>query len=99
MVRSRRLRPDQTAGTPDAGASGPVRTCIGCRRRGAPDTLVRLVASDGPPGYVIGRSLPGRGAWLCRDGATLLPLEACLGEAVRRKAFARAFRVSAASRN
>ncbi len=99
MVRSRRLRRDVGAGTPDVVASGPVRTCVGCRRRGATDTLVRLVASGEPPGYLVGRTLPGRGAWLCRADETPLPSEACLREAVRRKSFARAFRVTSTGRN
>ena len=99
MARTRRLLRDPRVGPPDTGASGPVRTCIGCRRRGAPDTLVRLDVSDEPPGYLIGRSLPGRGAWLCLGDAPLLPSDACLAEAMRRKSFARAFRATSTSRN
>ena len=59
----------------------------------------RLVASGEPPGYLVGRTLPGRGAWLCRAEETPLPSEACLRDAVRRKAFARAFRVTSTGRN
>jgi predicted RNA-binding protein YlxR (DUF448 family) len=51
--------------------------------------VVRL----GDGSLVPGRSLPGRGAWLCR-GSTV-----CLGLARKRQAFGRAFRapVSAAA--
>jgi predicted RNA-binding protein YlxR (DUF448 family) len=37
---------------------------------------------------VIGPTLEGRGAWLCRDSPP------CLAEATKRKSFARAFRAS-----
>jgi len=51
----------------------------------APDELVRVVRSaDGA--LAVGRSLPGRGAWLCAGS------DACLELAERRKAFTRAFR-------
>ena len=50
-----------------------------------PDELVRIVrTSDGA--LAVGRTLPGRGAWLCAGS-----LE-CLEQAVRRRAFARALR-------
>lgn len=50
-----------------------------------PDELVRVVrTADGA--LCVGRSLPGRGAWLC-TGST-----ACVDLADHRKAFARAFR-------
>jgi predicted RNA-binding protein YlxR (DUF448 family) len=59
---------------------------VGCRRTAPPAALVRVVA--GPGGSLqVGRSLPGRGAWLCA-GTT-----ACLETAVRRKAFDRALRM------
>ena len=81
---------------------GPVRTCIGCRRKAHPDAMVRLVASDEPPGFVVDRLAPGRGAWLCRaeespgddrgsDDAVAVD-GSCLGAAIKRRAFARAFR-------
>ena len=50
-----------------------------------PAKLVRIVRTAG--GLSVGRSLPGRGAWLCA-GST-----ACVDLAERRKAFSRAFRV------
>ncbi len=68
----------------DGAPPGPRRTCVGCRRTAHPDDLVRVVRTpDG--GLVVGRAQPGRGAWLCRDPA-------CLAEAGRRRAFARALR-------
>lgn len=36
--------------------------------------------------------MPGRGAYLCREGASARPRRECLQLAQRRKAFARAFR-------
>ena len=50
-----------------------------------PDELVRVVAQPGG-GLAVGRTLPGRGAWLCAGS------EACLHLAGRRKAFDRALR-------
>jgi predicted RNA-binding protein YlxR (DUF448 family) len=47
---------------------------------------VRFV--KGPEGYPVeGRTLPGRGAWLCND-----TIEACRALAERRGGFSRAFR-------
>lgn len=52
--------------------AGPIRTCLGCRRKLARGASVRLVA--GPDGAVLpdlfGR-LPGRGARLCPDPACI----------------------------
>ncbi|MBO0854379.1 MAG: YlxR family protein [Nocardia sp.] len=76
---------------------GPVRTCIGCRRRELAADLLRVVArtsgqgSDADSVVMIvpdpRRRLPGRGAWLH-------PVSACLSTAERRRAFGRALRVS-----
>ena len=63
----------------------PERTCVGCRKRGQQDVLMRVVAQVG--GLVVGRNLPGRGAWLH-------PNLACLELAERRSAFGRALRAS-----
>ncbi|MBW3580432.1 MAG: YlxR family protein [Actinobacteria bacterium] len=63
----------------------PVRTCIGCRRRAGLDQLVRVIRrSDGT--LEVGRTLPGRGAWLCSASP------ACVDAAERRRAFDRALR-------
>jgi predicted RNA-binding protein YlxR (DUF448 family) len=47
--------------------------------------LVRYAARDRV--LVASRTAPGRGAWVCRDGA-------CFEEAVARRAFARALRTN-----
>jgi uncharacterized protein len=61
----------------------PERTCIGCRRKTAPAGLARL--SRRPDGSLaVGRSEPGRGAWLCTGSVS------CFDAAVRRRAFSRA---------
>jgi uncharacterized protein len=70
---------------------GPVRMCVGCRKRELAVELLRVVAVDGNGGYAVtvdaARKLPGRGAWLHPD-------QACLDAAIRRRAFARALRIT-----
>jgi len=70
---------------------GPVRTCVGCRKRELAVELLRVVAVDGNGEYAVtvdpARKLPGRGAWLH-------PERACLDAAIRRRAFARALRIT-----
>ncbi|WP_366525517.1 DUF448 domain-containing protein [Mumia sp.] len=88
LTRCRRTTPPAAPSRARTGSTitGPQRTCIGCRRKAPQSELVRFVrGSDGSP--VEGRTLPGRGAWLCQ--ATL---DACQSLALRRRAFARAFR-------
>lgn len=72
---------------------GPVRTCVGCRRRAAAADLLRVaveaVEAPGQPGRLRldpRRNAPGRGAWLHPDPS-------CAELAERRRAFARALRV------
>jgi predicted RNA-binding protein YlxR (DUF448 family) len=63
----------------------PVRTCVGCRRRCDAMELVRVVGrSDGT--LAVGRSLPGRGAWLCKSR------HGCFERAKRRGQLERALR-------
>jgi predicted RNA-binding protein YlxR (DUF448 family) len=73
-------------------SGGPVRTCVGCRKRELAVELLRVVAvSTGSGKYAVAvdtaGSLPGRGAWLH-------PTPQCAREAVRRRAFARALRIA-----
>lgn len=67
----------------------PVRLCIGCRTRDNTNNLVRVAYETISDSRLLvldeRRVLPGRGAWLHND------LE-CLSQALRRRAFARAFR-------
>ncbi|MBI3689052.1 MAG: YlxR family protein [Actinobacteria bacterium] len=70
--------------------NGPVRTCVGCRRRSTISDLLRVVAVRGGSDLRIipdpRRRLAGRGASVHRD-----PL--CLDLAQRRKAIPRALRI------
>lgn len=67
----------------------PVRLCIGCRTRETTNNLVRVAyekASDSRSLVIDERSvLPGRGAWVHHNPE-------CLSTALRKRAFARAFR-------
>ncbi|MCV7179021.1 YlxR family protein [Mycolicibacterium sphagni] len=71
---------------------GPVRTCLGCRKRELAVDLLRVVAvSDGNGERAVTvdqtGNLPGRGAWLH-------PNDRCLEAAIRRRAFGRALRIT-----
>jgi predicted RNA-binding protein YlxR (DUF448 family) len=49
----------------DVSDEGPVRSCVTCRERGDPDTMVRLVLDpDGRAVVDFRGKLPGRGAWV-----------------------------------
>ena len=65
----------------------PVRTCIGCRLRAPRSSLLRVVARESELVADETATLPGRGAWLH-------PTAACFQDALRRRAFGRAFRVT-----
>ena len=67
--------------------AGPLRSCVGCRTKRAQADLVR-VAREADGTLRIGRTLPGRGAWLCRES-----LATCSDLAIRKGGFARAFRI------
>jgi predicted RNA-binding protein YlxR (DUF448 family) len=74
------------------GPKGPVRTCVGCRKRELAVELLRVVAVDGGNGKCAvtvdsAGKLPGRGAWLHLDPQ-------CLDAAIRRQAFVRALRIN-----
>jgi predicted RNA-binding protein YlxR (DUF448 family) len=81
-----RLDDADTDSGPRNAAAGPVRTCVVTREVKPPEELIRFVV--GPDQAVVPdlkRKLPGRGAWVTarRD---------VLATAVKRGAFARAFR-------
>ena len=70
---------------------GPVRTCVGCRKRAAKRELLRVTAgsdTDGQPAVV-----PDPTATALGRGAHLHPTSECYDLAVRRKAFTRALRL------
>ncbi len=70
---------------------GAARTCIGCRKVRSASTLVRLVRE--PDGSIASKPAgAGRGAWICRDSNAATVSESCLGLAVSRRAFQKAFR-------
>ncbi|OBY31947.1 YlxR family protein [Mycolicibacter kumamotonensis] len=70
---------------------GPVRTCVGCRKRELAVELLRVVAVSGNGNEAVtvdtAGNQPGRGAWLH-------PAPQCLQAAIRRRAFAHALRIS-----
>ena len=87
------MPPDMTT-RPDPSEAGPVRTCVGCRERDLRSVLLRLVVdrsgtSTDEPRLVldVGRSLPGRGAWLHAAPR-------CLEAAERRRSIPRALHVA-----
>jgi predicted RNA-binding protein YlxR (DUF448 family) len=65
--------------------TGPVRTCVGCGQAAAQQALVRVRVGDGACVVVDVKRSGGRGAWLHGSAG-------CLERAVKRRAFARAFR-------
>ncbi|MFC8080739.1 YlxR family protein [Streptomyces sp. NPDC057137] len=64
----------------------PERTCVGCRERAAKSDLLRIVVVEGACLPDPRGTLPGRGAYVH-------PASFCLDQAVRRRAFPRAFKV------
>jgi len=75
----------------DDPAGGPVRTCIGCRKRAAKRELLRVVAGAGADGREATVVPDPRGTAPGR-GAHLHPTLECLELAERKRAFARALR-------
>ncbi|WP_431779802.1 YlxR family protein [Microbacterium aurantiacum] len=65
----------------------PVRMCVACRARVPRTTLLRVVARESVLVIDERAVLPGRGAWVHASSA-------CMGVAVKRRAFVRALRVS-----
>ena len=74
------------------GPDGPVRTCVGCRKRELAVELLRVAAVSDRPGNCAvtvdpAGNLAGRGAWVHPD-------QQCLEAALRRRAFVRALRIT-----
>jgi uncharacterized protein len=65
--------------------TAPVRTCVGCGQAAAQATLARVRVGADARVVLDAKPSGGRGAWLHRE-------EGCLRRAVKRRAFARAFR-------
>jgi predicted RNA-binding protein YlxR (DUF448 family) len=65
----------------------PIRTCVGCRERMPAADLLRVIATDGRLLPDPDKRLPGR-------GASIHPRESCLQAAGRRRAWARALRIT-----
>ena len=77
------------------GPHGPIRTCIGCRERAAAAELLRVVvARETDPAAKAVRVVPDPRHRAPGRGAHLHPDLACVELAQRRRAFARALRVS-----
>ncbi|WP_297609198.1 YlxR family protein [Nocardia sp.] len=86
-TKAQRESPASLRAGREQSRSAPVRTCIGCRKQVLAAELLRIVAQETAVVPDPRRRLPGRGAWLH-------PSSACLSQAVRRRAFGRALRVS-----
>jgi predicted RNA-binding protein YlxR (DUF448 family) len=71
---------------------GPVRTCVGCRRRRPAAELRRLALApgQGQPKVIpdLARMLQGRGAWVCLDDPD------CLEKAAKKGRLARALKAA-----
>lgn len=90
-ARPRESRQESTSPGGSIRTDGPLRTCIGCRKRVKATELLRVVADrehhlvQPDPRHRV----PGR-------GAHLHPVLNCFDQAVRRRAFARALRCESA---
>jgi predicted RNA-binding protein YlxR (DUF448 family) len=79
--------------------AGPVRTCIGCRRRAAKRELLRIVARTDAGGQdATWYALPDPSGTTPGRGAHLHPTAECLALAERKRAFSRALRHDAGAR-
>lgn len=65
----------------------PVRTCVGCRQRANQSSLIRIVVQNSQLVIDQHKKIPGR-------GASLHPAAKCLSQAIERRAFQRALRLS-----
>jgi predicted RNA-binding protein YlxR (DUF448 family) len=85
------MRPSDGGGG-EPTVPGPVRTCLGCRRRRPAAELRRLALAPGlDRARVVPdpcRRLPGRGAWVCHDDP------GCLEKATQKGRLARALKIA-----
>ena len=66
----------------------PMRQCVGCRKHKPKKELIRVVRSpEGTLSLDFRGKAPGRGAYLCPDGA-------CLKKAIKSKALERGFEMA-----
>ena len=73
----------------DEEVIGPVRTCVGCRKRHGVEQLIRITM-DSCGQLVMGHVGRGRGVWLCRDSPH------CVSVALSSRAVARGLKVPVA---
>ena len=79
---------------------GPVRTCVGCRKRATKRELLRVVAgTDAEDRAGSWSVVPDPDGTAPGRGAHLHPTAECLARAERTRAFARALRHDAGGRN
>ncbi|TIC88933.1 YlxR family protein [Nocardioides sp. GY 10113] len=83
---------ESRAGDDGTPLEGPVRTCVGCRKRATRSELLRVTAGSDTDGPMVVR--PDLDGTALGRGAHLHPTTACYELAVRRKAFARALRMT-----
>jgi predicted RNA-binding protein YlxR (DUF448 family) len=78
----------------------PQRRCVGCGLLAPKFELVRIaLAGDAPSRRAVcdlEGTMPGRGAYLCREKCSELPTSECLQRALRRGGIARALRCTVA---
>lgn len=66
-----------------------MRTCLGCKKKANQEELIRIVFSNGQVVPDFAKTLPGRGAYLHQQSE-------CIKNAIDRRLFSRALRISAA---
>ncbi|MEG0291343.1 MAG: YlxR family protein [Anaerovoracaceae bacterium] len=62
----------------------PMRKCIGCNESYPKEQLIRIANYEGNVTVDITGKAKGRGVYICKNSE-------CLGKAIKRKAFVRAF--------
>ena len=65
--------------------SAPLRMCVVCRQMKEKATLLRIVKKDGEFSLDVSGKMPGRGAYICRNGD-------CCEKFEKQRSFERAFK-------